>query len=102
MTGLVTGAFTGAVDCPAEIYRHHQLEFLEHPSYWPVNIIVFVPVGIVLGPITGFAKGVALDMEKLLRQTDYGAVFGSYDQVSIWRPYSFGWHDPEVAMKKMH
>jgi hypothetical protein len=102
VTGLATGAFTGAVDAPAEIYRHHKVEFLEHPSFWAINLLVFVPVGIVLGPVVGFAKGVALDMEKMLGQTDYGPVFGSYESVSIWRPYSFGWHEKEVAAKKMY
>ncbi|HTF88671.1 MAG TPA: hypothetical protein VK843_09695 [Planctomycetota bacterium] len=92
MTGLITGAFTGAVDAPAEIYRHHPDEFRDHPSYWSFNILVFVPVGFVLGPVVGFAKGIALDMEKLLGQTDYGPVFGNYDKISIWRPYTFGWH----------
>ena len=102
VTGLVSGAFTGSVDCTAEIYRHNSEAFEDQPTYWAPTVLVFVPVGIVLGPVVGFAKGIALDMEKLIGETNYGPVFGGYDKVSIWRPYTFGWHEADVTAKKSH
>jgi len=33
LTGLVTGAFTGAVDAPAQVYRYHHATFDYHPEY---------------------------------------------------------------------
>ena len=91
MTGLVTGAFTGAVDAPSQVYRLHREAFAEDPIYWPINVCVFVPVGFVLGPVVGFAKGMALDCEWLIGKQTYGPVFGTYGDASIWRPYTIHW-----------
>lgn len=91
LTGLATGAFTGAVDAPAEVYRAHREGLDEHPIYWTLNIAVFVPLGMGFGPVVGFCKGVALDVQWALRQRDYGPVFGSLGDESIWRPYSIRW-----------
>jgi hypothetical protein len=91
VTGLVSGAFTGAVDAPAQVYRLHREAFAEEPIYWPINICVCVPLGILFGPLMGFAKGMALDCECLIGQQTYGPVFGTYAEPSIWRPYTIHW-----------
>lgn len=91
-TGLLTGAFTGAVDAPAQVYRSHRSLFDRHPEYWPFNLIFFVPVGIAAGPIVGFGKGLALDVQwAFLDQVSYGKVFGTYREPSVWRPYTIHW-----------
>jgi hypothetical protein len=91
MTGLVTGAFTGAVDAPAQIYRLNRGEFDRHPEYWVWNLLVFVPVGIAAGPIAGFAKGVGLDVGWFLDRVNYDRVFNTYREASVWRPYTLHW-----------
>ena len=91
LTGLVTGAFTGAVDAPAQVYRTHRDEFAENPINWPANLFLFVPLGFVFGPLTGLCKGVALDMQWVIGQQQYAPVFGSYGNASIWRPYTLHW-----------
>lgn len=92
LTGLVTGAFTGAVDAPAQVYRYHRSYFDRNPIYWPFNVFLFVPVGIAAGPIVGFGKGLALDIQwAFLDQVSYGRVFGSYRESSVWRPYTIHW-----------
>ncbi|MBI3723578.1 hypothetical protein HY251_06445 [bacterium] len=91
LTGLVTGAFTGAVDAPAEVYRHHRGDFTRNPIYWPFNVLFFVPLGIAAGPIAGFGKGLALDMEWLIDRTPYDRAFGTYKEPSVWRPYTIHW-----------
>lgn len=90
--GLVTGAFTGAVDAPAQVYREHRGEFHRHPEYWPFNVFFFVPVGIAAGPLVGFAKGLALDIDcVILNRTSYSRAFGTYKEPSVWRPYTIHW-----------
>jgi len=89
--GLLTGAFTGAVDAPMQVYRHHRVFFDRNPIYWTFNAILIGALGIACGPICGFAKGIALDVKWLLDQTDYGDVFGTYRDMSIWRPYTIHW-----------
>lgn len=91
LTGLVTGAFTGAIDAPAQVYRYNRDTFEDHPEYWIWNLLVFVPVGLVVGPLAGLSKGVGLDVEWMLNEIGYGPVFGSYDRPSIWRPYTIHW-----------
>lgn len=92
LTGMVTGAFTGAVDAPAQVYRCHRPYFDHHPIYWPFNVVFFVPVGIAAGPIVGFGKGLALDIQwAFLDQVSYGRVFGTYRESSVWRPYTIHW-----------
>ncbi|MCO5170903.1 MAG: hypothetical protein M9894_31630 [Planctomycetes bacterium] len=91
LPGMLTGAFTGAVDAPMEVYRHHRVLFDRHPIYWPFNVLFFVPLGIAAGPLVGMAKGIALDIQWLLGQRSYPQVFGSYSEESIWRPYTITW-----------
>ena len=91
LTGLLTGGFTGAVDAPAQVYRLNRGEFRRNPIYWPFNIIAFVPIGIFFGPLVGFGKGLALDIEWLLGDIDYGDVYGTYRDPSVWRPYTIHW-----------
>ena len=91
-TGFLSGAFTGAVDAPAQVYRHNRSTFDYHPEYWIFNILFFVPVGFVAGPIAGMAKGFALDIQwAFLDQASYGKAFGSYLKSSVWRPYTIHW-----------
>lgn len=89
--GLLTGAFTGAVDAPAQVYRNQPGEFHRNPIYWPFNIFFFVPVGMAVGPLAGFGKGLALDIEWLLNRTPYSRAFGTYKEPSVWRPYTIHW-----------
>lgn len=92
ITGLLSGAFTGAVDAPAQVYRYNRSTFDYHPEYWIFNILFFVPVGLVAGPLAGMAKGAALDIQwAFLDQASYGKAFGTYRKSSIWRPYTIHW-----------
>lgn len=91
LPGLITGAFTGAVDAPMQVYRYHRVFFDRNPIYWTFNALFIGPLGFACGPIVGFAKGIALDVKWLLDQTDYGDVFGTYRDMSIWRPYTIHW-----------
>ena len=91
VTGACTGAFTGLVDAPAEVYRHNRQSFDEHPMQWPMNILVVTPLGFAFGEVVAFFRGIALDVECLIGNEDVGDVFGSYGRNSVWRPYSFGW-----------
>jgi hypothetical protein len=91
LTGLVTGAFTGAVDAPAQVYRCNRSDFHQNPIYWPFNIVAFVPLGLAVGPLAGMGKGLALDIEWLLDRTSYGKAFGTYREPSVWRPYTIHW-----------
>src|SRR5438445_375015 len=63
LAGLTTGAFTGAVDAPAEVYRHHRGEFDRNPIYHGFNVAFFVPLGIIVGPLAGMGKGLSLDVQ---------------------------------------
>ena len=36
-------------------------------------------------------KGVALDVQWLLNQMNYSRCFGTYDNPSVWRPYTIHW-----------
>jgi hypothetical protein len=91
LTGLTTGAFTGAVDAPAEVYRYHRGEFERDPMFWAFDVMFFVPLGFAAGPLVGAGKGLALDTEWLVNKIGYGPVFGTYNEPSIWRPYTIHW-----------
>ena len=91
VTGTVTGAFTGAVDAPTQVYRNKRALFDADPIYWPLNILVVAPVGMLFGPLVGFAKGVALDVECMQEKLSCADVFGGYGPASIWRPYTIHW-----------
>ena len=73
------------------MYRHNREAFDETPIYWPFNIVFVAPLGGLVGSLTGFAKGIALDVEWVLGKTEYGQVFGAYDTESIWRPITLDW-----------
>src|SRR5689334_12766714 len=75
LPGLLTGGFTGAVDAPMQVYRHHRTFFERNPIYWTFNVIFIGPLGVAAGPIVGFAKGLSLDIEWLLNEIGYQRVF---------------------------
>ena len=92
VTGLVTGAFTGSVDAPAEVYRAHRATMDRHPEYWIYNLLLFFPLGIAAGPLAGMAKGVSIDLQVLLGDLNYAQAFGAYyEPESVWRPYTIHW-----------
>jgi hypothetical protein len=91
ITGLVTGAFTGAVDLPAETYRQNQLAFEHNPMLYGLDVLVVAPCGLVGGPVIGFCKGLSLDVEWICGWMRYGQVFGTYREASIWRPWTIKW-----------
>ena len=91
LTGLTTGAFTGAVDAPAQVYRYNRGEFDRNPIFFAFDVLFFVPLGMAAGPLAGAGKGLAIDIEWLINKISYGPVFGSYNEPSIWRPYTIHW-----------
>lgn len=91
LPGLLTGGFTGAVDAPMQVYRAHRTFMDRNPIYWPFNVILIGPLGVVTGPIVGMAKGIAIDIQWLLDQIGYPRVFGTYREESIWRPFTIHW-----------
>lgn len=91
LPGMISGAFTGAVDAPAQVYRYHRGEFDRHPELWPYNLILFIPLGIAVGPLAGFAKGLGVDVQWFLGQVSYEKAFGTYREESVWRPYTIHW-----------
>ena len=97
ITGTVTGAFTNAVDAPAETYRHNCKAFHDYPILYGCDALVMGPVGIVTGPVFGFVKGLSLDVEWVTGKISYGTVFGTYQAASIWRPYTIQWHSQPDA-----
>ncbi len=72
LTGLVTGAFTGAVDLPAETYRQNRLAFEQNPMLFGLDVFVVAPCGIVGGPVVGLVKGASLDVEWVCGKIGYG------------------------------
>jgi hypothetical protein len=90
-TGLITGAFTGAVDAPAEVYRHHRGDMERNPVFIGFDVLLFGPLGFAVGPLAGGLKGLSEDVQWLIGTEEYGPVFGSYDEPSIWRPYTIHW-----------
>lgn len=91
LTGTATGAFTGAVDLPAETYRQNCQAFVSHPILYSLDAVVLGPIGLVFGPVFGMGKGLALDIQWVIGQVYYGDVFGTYGPTSIWRPYTLRW-----------
>jgi len=91
VTGTVTGAVTNAIDCPAENYRANRERFDEVPVLHSLNAVVLGPVGFATGPVFGFAKGLALDIQWVMGQMEYEDVFRTYGPASIWRPFTFSW-----------
>ena len=91
MTGLLTGAFTGAIDAPAQVYRKNRAEMDHHPEYWTFNALIVGPIGFAAGPIVGFAKGLSTDLQWLINRLRYDRVFTTYKNPSVWRPYTIHW-----------
>lgn len=91
ITGTITGPFTGFVDLPAEVYRHHGDVLDAEPLLWTPNALVLAPIGFAAGPAIGFVKGVALDVQWLVDRRSYREVFGTYRRPSIWRPWTVRW-----------
>ena len=93
LTGFATGALTGMVDAPAQVYRYNRGEFDRHPEWWSVNILGGVPVGFMAGPLVGLVKGIAIDVQWWLLDypISYERVFGAYRDESIWRPFTIHW-----------
>jgi len=91
ITGTVTGAFTNAVDAPAETYRQNREGFAKHPILFALDALVVGPVGLATGPVCGLAKGLALDIQWTIGQVNYGDAFGTYGPASIWRPATWEW-----------
>ncbi len=91
ITGTVTGALTGAVDAPAETYRHNREAFADYAILFTPDVLIMGPLGIATGPVFGFVKGLALDIQWTIGQVSYGDVFGSYGETSIWRPHTVKW-----------
>ena len=93
LTGFVSGALTGSIDAPAQIYRYNRGTLDRHPEYWPWNVVVFFPLGFMGGPIAGLAKGIAIDIQWwfLDHPISYKKVFTTYREESIWRPYTIHW-----------
>ena len=57
------------------------------------------PFGAALacGPLFGFVKGVALDISAISGALTVGEEFGTMSRASVWRPYTFDWHQPQTA-----
>jgi hypothetical protein len=91
ITGTVSGPLTGMIDAPAETYRANRYVFADYPILFSVDALVMGPFGIVTGPLFGFCKGLALDIQWVINQVDYSEVFGSYRPTSIWRPFTLVW-----------
>lgn len=89
VTGVATGAFTGFVDLPNEIIAENELR-PDAGGTWVVAMFA-APVGFALGPAFGFVKGVGIDVNAAIGNVSRSEAFGTYERVSIWRPYSFDW-----------
>jgi hypothetical protein len=65
--------------------------FADYPILFSVDALVMGPLGFVTGPLFGFGKGLALDIQWVINQVDYSEVFASYRPTSIWRPFTLAW-----------
>lgn len=89
IVGTVTGAFTNAVDMPRLMLDPDRHGTEPSPDAVPLIALVFVPIGIVTGPVLGLAKGLYVDVWGGLRDNfDYGDAWG-YGPESVWRPSTF-------------
>ncbi|MFT5285849.1 MAG: hypothetical protein ACI8TQ_002017 [Planctomycetota bacterium] len=91
ITGTLTGAVTGIVDGPAAVAQKYEQDLSKHPEYWVLNILFTMPLAVICGPVAGFIKGIAIDIQWLRDEVDYSEAFDTYDDVSIWRPWTFHW-----------
>ena len=91
ITGTLTGALTGMIDGPAAVAGEYEEDLSKHPEYWTLNILIAMPLSVILGPVAGFIKGIAIDIQWLRDEVDYSEAFDSYEPVSIWRPWTMHW-----------
>jgi len=91
VAGTASGIPMGAIDAPAEAYRHNREAFDNYPILHGVNVLVMVPVGAATGPLFGLGKGIALDVQCAIGHQSYSNVFNSYGKASIWRPWTLRW-----------
>lgn len=89
VTGLVTGGFTGFVDLPSTLVQADKNQ-ADDPDFYAASLFL-APTGLVLGPLMGFAKGLALDFTWVTGRVEYGDVYGGYEEASVWRPYAWHW-----------
>jgi hypothetical protein len=91
----VTGLFTGAVTGSYDITRTMVDEGVDDPDHLTA-VIVLGPVGVILGPVLGFFKGLALDYTCLTtEEVSYGDIYGSMGKASVWRPFAWNWMEPK-------
>ncbi|MFP4176793.1 MAG: hypothetical protein ACLFT2_06145 [Candidatus Brocadiia bacterium] len=95
VTGTASGVPMGAIDAPAETYRHNREAMDRLPILHGLNVVVMAPVGAVGGPVLGFGKGISLDVQMMLEQQQPAEVFGSYGANSVWRPWTVKWEIEE-------
>ncbi len=93
MIGLATGGFTGFVDLPSTLVEGENAQ-ADDPDFYAAAAIL-APTGLVLGPVMGFFKGLALDFTWITGRVSYGDVYGSYSHASVWRPYAWEWIEPD-------
>jgi len=91
ITGTLTGAATGMIDGPAAVARKYEEDLSRHPEYWALNILIAMPLSVICGPVAGFIKGIAIDIQWLRGEVDYSEAFDTYEPVSIWRPWTLHW-----------
>jgi hypothetical protein len=91
ITATATGALTGLVDGPAEVARAKEDTFRDHPEYWVLDVVVVAPLAAVFGPLGGFIKGIAVDVQWIRGEVTYGRAFGTYQGPSVWRPWTMHW-----------
>ncbi|MEZ6036060.1 MAG: hypothetical protein R3F29_01180 [Planctomycetota bacterium] len=95
ITGTLTGPFTGFVDLPREI-MHEQHMRPDAASTWVVALFA-APVGAACGPVFGFVKGIALDINAMNGTLSTAEEFGTMNRASVWRPYAFDWQQSRPA-----
>lgn len=98
ITGTVTGAFTGLIDGPAEVARHNEEAFRDHPDFWILDVLVVAPLACAVGPLAGLIKGIAIDVQWIRDEMDYGTAFGTYQAPSVWRPWTLHYEHGGSAM----
>jgi hypothetical protein len=88
IVGTVAGPVTNAVDMPRWFLDNNDPNMDFEPE-WTFLAVLFVPFGLVTGPVYGFVKGVYVDVQGGLRGNfDYSEGWGRSYQ-SIWRPATY-------------
>lgn len=89
MMGLVTGGVTGMIDLPCTLVVGER-DQADDPDFYAA-VVFLAPTGLVLGPVMGFFKGMALDFTWMTGRVTYAEVYGSYSHASVWRPFAWEW-----------